>query len=96
MLTAWKKTEELAYLERGVVGAAAAGAAAPAGAFTNFFAKRAKYPTFKSQARSRGRRPSTPGAFRFRDGALTLAKMAEPLDIVWSRPLPEGARAHAR
>lgn len=36
----------------------------------------------------------TPGfsrGSRFRDGRLTLAKMAEPLDIVWSRPLPEGA-----
>ncbi|MEV4375833.1 RNA-guided endonuclease TnpB family protein, partial [Streptosporangium sp. NPDC049644] len=31
-------------------------------------------------------------AFRWRDGALTLAKMDAPLAIVWSRPLPEGAR----
>jgi transposase, IS605 OrfB family, central region len=28
---------------------------------------------------------------RLRDGRLTLAKMAEPLDIVWSRPLPDGS-----
>ncbi|HEY0698040.1 MAG TPA: RNA-guided endonuclease TnpB family protein, partial [Micromonospora sp.] len=34
--------------------------------------------------------PAT-SAFRWRDGQLTLAKMAEPLHIVWSRPLPEGA-----
>ncbi|GAA4638940.1 hypothetical protein GCM10023196_098600 [Actinoallomurus vinaceus] len=27
--------------------------------------------------------------FRFRDGGLILAKVREPLDIVWSRPLPE-------
>ncbi|MFM9635050.1 RNA-guided endonuclease TnpB family protein, partial [Streptomyces galilaeus] len=33
----------------------------------------------------------TTSAFRFRDGRLTLAKMVKPLDIVWSRPLPEGA-----
>ncbi|MDX3695681.1 RNA-guided endonuclease TnpB family protein [Streptomyces europaeiscabiei] len=30
-------------------------------------------------------------AFRFRNGRLTLAKTADPLDIAWSRPLPEGA-----
>jgi len=29
--------------------------------------------------------------FRWRDGHLTLAKMDQPLAIVWSRPLPEGA-----
>ncbi|MFD9039205.1 helix-turn-helix domain-containing protein [Streptomyces bottropensis] len=29
-------------------------------------------------------------AFRFRDGRLTLARTADPLDIAWSRPLPEG------
>lgn len=29
-------------------------------------------------------------AFRWRDGELTLAKMTRPLDIRWSRPLPEG------
>ena len=60
-------------------------------AFANFFAKRAKYPTFKSQEASRASAEYTQSAFRWRDGALTLAKMAEPLDIRWSRPLPEGA-----
>jgi putative transposase len=33
----------------------------------------------------------TRSGFRYRDGRLSLAKMVEPLDIVWSRPLPEGA-----
>src|SRR5699024_3570066 len=28
--------------------------------------------------------------FKYRNGQLTLAKMSSPLDIVWSRPLPEG------
>ena len=28
----------------------------------------------------------------FLSGRLTLAKMTEPLDIVWSRPLPDGAQ----
>ena len=61
------------------------------GAFTNFWEKRARYPTFKSKRRSRASAEYTRSAFRWRDGALTLAKMAEPLDIRWSRPLPDGA-----
>jgi putative transposase len=60
-------------------------------AFANFFAKRAKYPTFKSRKRSRLSAEYTRSAFRWRDGRLTLAKMDAPLDIVWSRALPEGA-----
>ncbi|QFY09010.1 IS200/IS605 family element transposase accessory protein TnpB [Nonomuraea phyllanthi] len=61
-------------------------------AFANFFAKRAKYPTFKSRKKSRASAEYTRSAFRWREGALTLAKMDTPLAIVWSRPLPEGAQ----
>ncbi|MFB9965841.1 RNA-guided endonuclease InsQ/TnpB family protein [Sinosporangium siamense] len=60
-------------------------------AFANFFAKRAGYPAFKSRKKSRASAEYTRSAFRWRDGRLTLAKMDTPLDIVWSRPLPEGA-----
>jgi putative transposase len=60
-------------------------------AFANFFAKRAKYPTFKSRKRSRLSAEYTRSAFRWRGGQLTLAKMDAPLNIVWSRPLPEEA-----
>ncbi|NUT43692.1 MAG: IS200/IS605 family element transposase accessory protein TnpB, partial [Thermoactinospora sp.] len=59
--------------------------------FANFFAKRAKYPTFKSRKKSRLSAEYTRSAFRWRGGLLTLAKMDVPLTIVWSRPLPEGA-----
>ncbi|WP_030900331.1 RNA-guided endonuclease InsQ/TnpB family protein, partial [Streptomyces sp. NRRL S-474] len=51
---------------------------------------RAKYPRFKVKKKSRASAEYTSSAFRFREGRLTLAKMADPLDIVWSR-LPEGA-----
>ncbi|MEV0237086.1 RNA-guided endonuclease TnpB family protein [Nonomuraea sp. NPDC050786] len=61
-------------------------------AFANFFAKRARYPTFKSRKKSRASAEYTRSAFRWRDGRLTLAKMDAPLDIVWSRPLPQGAQ----
>lgn len=54
-------------------------------AFTAFFAKRARYPRFKSR---RGKQTATytRSAFRWRDGNLTLAKTAAPLRIVWSWP----------
>ncbi|OPG07902.1 RNA-guided endonuclease TnpB family protein [Microbispora sp. GKU 823] len=52
-------------------------------AFANFFAGRARYPRFKSR---HGRQSATytRSAFRWRDGRLWLAKMDEPLELVWS------------
>ncbi|MET8804161.1 RNA-guided endonuclease TnpB family protein, partial [Streptomyces sp. NPDC004546] len=91
MLTAWKKTEELAYLNDVSSVPLQQALRHLQTAFTNFFAKRAKYPRFKSRKKSRKSAEYTTSAFRFRDGKLTLAKMAEPLDIVWSRPLPQSA-----
>ncbi|MEV1086133.1 RNA-guided endonuclease TnpB family protein [Streptomyces sp. NPDC050211] len=91
MLTAWKKTEGLAYL--GEVSSVPLQQALRhlQAAFTSFFGKRAQYPRFKSRKKSRKSAEYTTSAFRFDDGKLTLAKMADPLDIVWSRALPEGA-----
>ncbi|HEY0700591.1 MAG TPA: transposase, partial [Micromonospora sp.] len=91
MLTAWKKTEELAFLNEVSSVPLQQALRHLQVAFTNFFAKRAKYPSFKSKKRSRRSAEYTTSAFRWRDGQLTLAKMTEPLHIVWSRPLPEGA-----
>ncbi|MEV5933529.1 RNA-guided endonuclease TnpB family protein [Streptomyces sp. NPDC052079] len=91
MLTVWKKTEELAYLNEVSSVPLQQALRHLQVAFTNFFGKRAKYPRFKSRKKSRKSAEYTTSAFRFRDGKLTLAKMAEPIDIVWSRPLPEGA-----
>jgi len=56
-------------------------------AFTNFFAGRAKYPTFKKK-RNGGSAEFTKSAFKFREGQVYLAKSVEPLPIVWSRKLP--------
>ncbi|MCJ0868517.1 transposase [Streptomyces sp. AP-93] len=91
MLTAWKKTEGLAYLSEVSSVPLQQGLRHLQGAFANFFAKRGKYPRFKSRKKSRRSAEYTSSAFRYRDGALTLAKMDEPLRIVWSRSLPEGA-----
>lgn len=91
LLTDWKKTPELAFLNEVSSVPVQQALRHLQTAFTNFFAKRAKYPTFKSKKKSRRSAEYTTSAFRWRQGRLCLAKMAQPLDIVWSRPLPEGA-----
>ncbi|MFD7499663.1 RNA-guided endonuclease InsQ/TnpB family protein [Streptomyces sp. NPDC059850] len=92
MLTAWKKTGELAYLNEVSSVPLQQALRHLQVAFTNFFAKRTGYPHFKTRKKSRKSAEYTTSAFRYRDGELMLAKMSEPLDIVWSRPLPEGAK----
>ena len=54
-------------------------------AFEAFFARRARYPRFKSR-RSKESATYTRAAFRWRDGQLTLAKTSTPLRFVWSWP----------
>ena|SRR5450755_5031625 len=58
-------------------------------AFLNFFEGRAEYPTFKKK---HGPQSATyvGTAFKWDGTHLTLAKMDAPLDIRWSRPLPDG------
>ena len=53
-------------------------------AFLNFFAGRTKYPRFHRK-HDRQWATYTKQGFRWKDGALTLAKMDAPLDIRWSR-----------
>ena len=59
-------------------------------AYTNFFEGRAQFPTFKKRQGPQSA-TYTRSAFSYKDGTLTLAKMDEPVAIVWSRPLPDGA-----
>ncbi|MBT9141371.1 MAG: hypothetical protein DDT30_01963 [Dehalococcoidia bacterium] len=55
-------------------------------AFLNFFESRGAYPKFhKKSGKQRATFAST--AFKWKGGELTLAKMSEPLNIRWSRPL---------
>ncbi|MEU6527384.1 RNA-guided endonuclease TnpB family protein [Streptomyces sp. NPDC046924] len=90
-LTEWKKTGELAFLAEVSSVPLQQALRHLQTAFANFFAKRAKYPRYKSRKKSRASAEYTRSAFAWRDGKLTLAKMTEPLDIRWSRPLPQGA-----
>lgn len=91
MLTAWKAEPGTGWLYEVSNVALQQGLQHLQQAFVNFWGKRAKYPAFKSRHKSRASATFTTSGFRWRDGQITLAKMTEPLDIRWSRPLPEGA-----
>ncbi|MFF4545551.1 RNA-guided endonuclease InsQ/TnpB family protein [Streptomyces sp. NPDC001406] len=91
-LTQWKKTEELAFLAEVSSVPLQQALRHLQTAFGNFFAKRSQYPRYKSRKKSRASAEYTRSAFTWRGGRLTLAKMAEPLDIRWPRPLPQGAQ----
>jgi putative transposase len=90
-LTAWKRTEDLAFLNEVSSVPLQQALRHLNTAYANFFAKRGRYPRFKSRKKSRASATYTRSAFRYRGSHLFLAKMSEPLDVVWSRPLPEGA-----
>jgi transposase, IS605 OrfB family, central region len=60
-------------------------------AFTNFFAKRAKYPNFKRKDGAQSAEYTT-SAFKWDGASLNLAKMDAPLAIRWSRTIPKGAK----
>jgi putative transposase len=90
-LTEWKQDPELAFLREVSNVPLQQALRHQQNAFAAFFAKRSRYPQFKSKRKSRASGSFASNAFRWRDGKLTLAKMTEPLDIRWSRPLPEGA-----
>ena len=60
-------------------------------AFRNFFEGRAHCPTFKKK-RDQQSATYASNAFSWDGKSLTLAKMDEPLAIVWHRPLTEGCK----
>ncbi|WP_157518256.1 RNA-guided endonuclease InsQ/TnpB family protein [Herbidospora mongoliensis] len=91
VLTGWKRTKDFAFLNEVSSVPLQQALRHLQAAFTNFFARRAKYPVFKARKRSRQSAEYTRSAFRWREGKITLATMGGPLDIVWSRPLPASA-----
>ena len=84
-LTAMKATEDLAWLNEVPSVPLQQAIRHQQVAYTNFFARRARYPRFKSRT---GRQSAeyTRSGFRYRDGALYLAKMDTPLAFTWSWP----------
>jgi len=89
MLTAWKKQDDLEFLNEVSSVPLQQTLRHLQTAFSSFFSKRAKYPRFKKK-RNGGSAEFTSSAFRWRDGQLFLAKCSEPLPIRWSRQIPEG------
>src|ERR1700730_722918 len=60
-------------------------------AFSNFFEGHTPYPAFHKK-RNKQSATYVGTAFTYRNECITLAKMSEPLNIRWSRPLPEGVK----
>ncbi len=98
MLPAWKKEPDLEWL--GEVSSVVLQQALrdQDRAFKNFFASctwerrgpRIRYPRFKTRNSRKSLRYTKQG-FTYTNGEIWLAKMMdEPLNIVWSRPLPDG------
>ncbi len=88
LLTGWKKTEDLDFLNDVSCVPLQQCLRHLQKAFANFWGKRAKYPRFKAK-RNGGSAEFTKSAFKYREGKLWLAKCKEPLNIVWSRLLPD-------
>jgi putative transposase len=91
MLTAWKNDPDTAWLYEVSNVALQQGLQHLQHAYVSFWARAAKYPQFKSKRKSRASATFTTSGFRYRDGQVWLAKLPAPLDIRWSRPLPDGA-----
>jgi putative transposase len=84
-LTAMKATDELTWLNEVSSVPLQQAIRHQQAAYTAFFAKRARYPRFKSRE---GRQSAeyTRSGCRWRDGVLYLAKMDAPLAFTWSWP----------
>ena len=91
MLTAWKRDPETAWLAEPSKGPLQASLRNLQSAFDKFWRKQNRYPKFKKKGKTRDSATYFRNCFTFRDGRLKLAKQSEPLDIRWSRPLPDGA-----
>ena len=90
-LTALKKTPEHAWLNEVSSVPVQQALRHLQTAFTNFFARRARYPTFKRKDGPQAAEYTT-SAFKWDGTSLKLAKMDAPLAIRWSRTIPKAAK----
>ncbi|MGW4532020.1 RNA-guided endonuclease InsQ/TnpB family protein [Nocardia sp. NPDC004340] len=91
MLTGWKRDPGTEWLVEPSKGPLQAALRNLQGAFDKFWRKQSGYPKFKKKGRSTDSATYFSNCFSYRDGRIKLAKQSEPLNIRWSRPLPEGA-----
>ncbi|MFD4444343.1 RNA-guided endonuclease InsQ/TnpB family protein [Nocardia sp. NPDC058519] len=92
LLTQWKRDPETAWLTEPSKGPLQAALRNLQSAYDKFWRKQTGYPQFKKKFRSKDSATYFSNCFSFHDGQIKLAKQSAPLDIHWSRPLPEGAR----
>ncbi|WP_067479175.1 RNA-guided endonuclease InsQ/TnpB family protein [Nocardia amamiensis] len=91
MLTQWKRDPDTHWLTEPSKGPLQAALRNLQSAYDKFWRKQAGYPQFKKKGRSKESATYFSNCFTYRDGRIRLAKQSEPLDIRWSRPLPDGA-----
>ncbi|MCX0273824.1 transposase [Nocardia zapadnayensis] len=92
MLTVWKRDPETSWLTEPSKGPLQAALRNLQAAYDKFWRKQNGYPQFKKKGRSKDSATYFANCFTYRNGQIKLAKQAEPLDIRWSRPLPQGAQ----
>jgi putative transposase len=90
MLTALKKTPEHVWLNEVSSVPVQQSLRHLQTAFSNFFARRARYPAFKRKNGNRSAEYTT-SAFKWDGKKLRIAKMEAPLNIRFSRTLPKAA-----
>lgn len=90
MLTEWKKEAETEWLKDPSSVPLQTTLRHLQAAFDSFWRKQTKYPKFKKRGKSKDSATYFRRSLRYRNGTITLPKMSEPLNIVWSRPLPDG------
>ena len=91
MLTALKKTSEHAWLNDVSSIPVQQSLRHLQSAFSNFFAKRSQYPSFKKKNGTQAAEYTASG-FRLDGQRLRIAKLEGELKIRWSRTLPKAAR----
>ncbi|RSZ63926.1 transposase [Corynebacterium hylobatis] len=91
MLTQWKRDPDTVWLAEPSKGPLQAALRHLQDAYSRFWSKQTGYPKFKKKGKTRDSATYFRNCFTYRSGQIKLAKQSEPLDIRWSRPLPEGA-----
>lgn len=91
MLTAWKRDEETNWLTEPSKGPLQEALRHLQAAYDRFWRKQSGYPRFKKKGKTQDSATYYANCFTFRNGKIKLAKQKEPLNIRWSRPLPDGA-----
>jgi putative transposase len=90
LLTQWKTEDDLSFLNEVSCVPLQQALRHLQNAYENFFKQRARYPRFKKKS-NRNSAEFTYRAFTFTNGEFKLAKCKEPLDIRWSRQIPDSA-----